>query len=67
LLYYLGKSYGLEPLAHPSFLEGRAGRIILDGQGIGVIGELHPEVLEHWQIVMPTVAFEVSVNGLHPR
>jgi len=67
LFYYLGKSYGLEPLAHPSFLEGRAGRIILDGQGIGVIGELHPEVLEHWQIVMPTVAFEVSVDGLHPR
>ena len=67
LFYYLGKSYGLEPLAHPSFLEGRAGRIILDGQGIGVIGELHPEVLEHWQIVMPTVAFEVSVDGLNPR
>ena len=67
LFYYLGKSYGLEPLAHPSFLEGRAGRIVLDGQGIGVIGELHPEVLEHWQIVMPTVAFEVSVDDLHPR
>jgi len=67
LFYYLGKSYGLEPVAHPSFLEGRAGQITLDGQIVGVIGELQPEVLEQWQIVMPTVAFEVSVDGLQQR
>jgi phenylalanyl-tRNA synthetase beta chain len=67
LFYYLGKSYALEPLAHPSFLEGRAGEIMLDGQSVGVIGELHPEVLEQWQIVMPTVAFEISLDELHPR
>ena len=67
LCYYLGKSYALEPLAHPSFLEGRAGEIMLDGQRVGVIGELHPEVLEQWQIVMPTVAFELSLDGLHRR
>jgi len=29
-----------------------------------VIGELHPEVLERWQIAVPTVAFEVNLSQL---
>ena len=28
LFYHLGKEYSLEPVQHPSFLEGRAGRIL---------------------------------------
>ncbi len=64
LFHYLGHLYELEPLAHPSFLDGRAGRILCDGRPLGVIGELHPEVLEQWQVAMPCVAFEFAVNRL---
>ena len=64
LLYYLGASYTLEPVNHPSYLDGRAGQIALNGSPIGVIGELHPEVLEHWQVTMPTVAFELTIDRL---
>jgi phenylalanyl-tRNA synthetase beta chain len=64
LLYYLGIPYTLEVTAHPSFLEGRAGRIVAHGREVGVIGELHPEVLERWQIGMPAVAFELNVEKL---
>jgi phenylalanyl-tRNA synthetase beta chain len=64
LLYYLGASYSLEPVNHPSFLDGRAGQIMLNGRPIGVIGELHPEVLEQWQVTMPTVAFELAIGSL---
>jgi len=64
LLYYLGTSYSLEPVNHPSFLDGRAGQIMLNGRPIGVIGELHPEVLEQWQVTMPTVAFELAIDSL---
>jgi phenylalanyl-tRNA synthetase beta chain len=64
LLYYLGASYTLEPVNHPSFLDGRAGQIMLNGRPIGVIGELHPEVLEQWQVTMPTVAFELAIDSL---
>ncbi|MER3424753.1 MAG: phenylalanine--tRNA ligase subunit beta [Nitrospiraceae bacterium] len=67
LMYYLGYPYQLEPVGHPSFLEGRAGRIITEGQSLGLIGELHPQVLEQWQIAMPTVVFELSVDGLLER
>jgi phenylalanyl-tRNA synthetase beta chain len=29
-----------------------------------VIGEVHPEVLERWQIAMPVVAFDVNLSLL---
>ncbi|MCP9470967.1 MAG: phenylalanine--tRNA ligase subunit beta [Nitrospira sp.] len=63
-LYYLGKTYGLEPIPHPSFLDGRVGTIVVSGTPIGLIGEIHPEVLERWQIAMPVVAFEVNLSRL---
>ncbi|MGE5709297.1 MAG: phenylalanine--tRNA ligase subunit beta [Nitrospira sp.] len=64
LFYHLGKEYSLEPVQHPSFLEGRAGNIAVAGMRIGVIGELHPEVLERWQVSVPAVAFEVNLSQL---
>jgi len=64
LLYHLDRAYTLAPLVHPSFLEGRVGRIVVDGIAVGMIGELHPEVLERWQIGVPAVAFEVNLSHL---
>ena len=64
LLYYLNVPYTLESLAHPSFLDGRAGQILVGGRRVGMIGELHPEVLEQWQVGMPAVAFEVNLDRL---
>jgi phenylalanyl-tRNA synthetase beta chain len=64
LLYHLDRAYTLAPLSHPSFLDGRIGRIMVEGTAVGIIGELHPEVLERWQIVVPAVAFEVNLSQL---
>lgn len=64
LFYHLGKEYSLEPVQHPSFLEGRAGRILVAGKSLGVIGEVHPEVLEQCQIAVPVVAFDVNLSQL---
>lgn len=67
LFYYVNQAYSLEPIPHPSFLAGRAGAIVLEGKQIGVIGELHPEVLERWQISVPAVAFEIDLTQLAER
>lgn len=67
LLYYMDQAYSLEPIQHPSFLAGRVGAIVSDGKQVGVIGELHPEVLERWQIGVPAVAFEVDLTQLAER
>ena len=64
LFYYFDRAYELKPLVHPSFLEGRVGKIVVDGIDVGVIGELHPEVLERWQVTVPAVAFEIQLSRL---
>ena len=64
LLFYLDRPYTLEPISHRSFLDGRAGRIVSNGRAVGLIGEIHPEVLEHWQVSMPSVVFELEVDAL---
>jgi phenylalanyl-tRNA synthetase beta chain len=62
LMYYMVWPYNLEPVSHPSFLDGRVGRIRCQGQMVGYIGEFHPEVLEAWQIDMPTSGFEFEIT-----
>ncbi|TLY34544.1 MAG: phenylalanine--tRNA ligase subunit beta [Nitrospirae bacterium] len=62
LCFYLGWAYALTPTDHPSFLEGRVGRVEREGNAVGLIGELHPEVLERWQITMPCSAFELVID-----
>ena len=62
LMYYMVWPYNLEPVSHPSFLDGRVGRIRCQGQMVGYIGEFHPEVLEAWQIDMPTSGFELEIT-----
>src|SRR5262249_1284205 len=67
LFYYMNHSYSLEPIHHPSFLPAPAAAIVSGGIQVGVIGELHPEVLERWQIGVPAVAFEIDLTGLAER
>lgn len=62
LMYYMVWPYELEPVTHPSFLEGRVGQIRCQGYPVGYIGEFHPEVLEAWQINMPTSGFEFEIR-----
>jgi len=62
LCSYLAWAYSLTPIDHPSFLDGRVGRVELAGRPAGLIGELHPEVLERWQITMPCSAFELVID-----
>ena len=64
LMFYLVKDYELEPLSHGSFLDGRAGTILSQGQTVGLIGELHPEVLENWGISVPISVVEFDVDWL---
>ncbi|MCP9455070.1 MAG: phenylalanine--tRNA ligase subunit beta [Nitrospira sp.] len=66
LLYHVGITYVLEPISHPSFLEGRVGKIVASNTmlELGLIGELHPEVLERWQIAVPVTAFEINLSRL---
>ncbi|WP_258084666.1 phenylalanine--tRNA ligase subunit beta [Thermococcus thermotolerans] len=65
VMRHLGFEYALEEIEHPSFIEGRVGRIVVDGKVIGIIGEIHPAVLENWGIEMPVAAFELFLRPLY--
>ncbi len=67
VMRHLGFEYGLEEAEHPSFIPGRVGKIIVNGEVIGVIGgEIHPAVLEKWGgIEMPVAAFELFLRPLY--
>lgn len=63
------RCYRLVPAEHPSFIPGRAAWIDLvapDGEltRAGLIGELHPGVLERWGIRFPMAAFELVQDRL---
>ena len=60
--YHLNFEYTVRPVEHPSFLPGRSGEICRDGRAFGIIGEVHPEVLESWGIWVPVSAFEVNIE-----
>ncbi|HDH91403.1 MAG TPA: phenylalanine--tRNA ligase subunit beta, partial [Candidatus Aenigmarchaeota archaeon] len=64
LLKNIGISYRIEPFEHPSFIQGRVGKILVDDKEIGFFGEIHPQVLENWDLEMPTVGLEIYIDGL---
>ncbi|MBY9002029.1 MAG: phenylalanine--tRNA ligase subunit beta [Candidatus Heimdallarchaeota archaeon] len=61
LLDLLNAEYKIESISHPSFTEGRSGKIVIDGKECGIIGEIHPSVLEINQIWVPIVVFEIEL------
>ncbi|MDI6690542.1 MAG: phenylalanine--tRNA ligase subunit beta [Candidatus Bathyarchaeota archaeon] len=52
---------------HPSFINGRVGAIIVNGKNIGVLGEIHPKVLEAWKLENPIAAFEINMKTIIQR
>ncbi len=48
----------------PSFVPGRSAAVEIDGEEAGVIGEVHPEVLERHEVVQPAAAFEIELAAL---
>jgi len=68
VLEALLKSLSLNPIIeeteHGSFISGRVGRIIVNGRTIGIIGEIHPLVLQKWGLENPAAAFEIDLDAI---
>jgi phenylalanyl-tRNA synthetase beta chain len=43
---------------------GRAAQIVLDGAVIGVVGELHPQWVQKYELPLPPVVFELDLDAL---
>ncbi|MEM3399984.1 MAG: phenylalanine--tRNA ligase subunit beta [Candidatus Micrarchaeia archaeon] len=60
LFYEAGMNAEFERCEHGSFIEGRCARISV-GAKKGIIGEIHPEVLNNFGIEQPTAVFEIEI------
>jgi len=56
--------FQIKQTTHPSFIEGRIGKLLVDNTEIGLIGEINPLVLEQWKLENPTAAFELNLQTL---
>jgi phenylalanyl-tRNA synthetase beta chain len=62
LMRELGIAWEVRPMDHPSFLEGRAAELIIAGRRLGMVGELHPEVILGFELEHPVAAFELDLQ-----
>ncbi len=62
LMEELSYPYRLKENCHASFIEGRSGEIESGDKTVGIVGEVHPEVLSHWDIKMPVAALEMTLE-----
>lgn len=53
--------------AHPALHPGRSARVILDGQCIGHIGELHPRWAQQWELGHAPIVFELDLPAVLER
>lgn len=60
----LGVKWQIKATIHSSFIEGRTGTIIVADNEVGIIGEIHPQVLEAWNLENPTAAFELNIEKI---
>ncbi|KAF1018983.1 MAG: Phenylalanine--tRNA ligase beta subunit [Paracidovorax wautersii] len=56
-----------ETFEHPAMHPGRCARVLLDGQAIGVVGELHPRWRQQYDLPQAPVLFELALDAVLQR
>ncbi|WP_396611227.1 phenylalanine--tRNA ligase subunit beta [Haloferax sp. S1W] len=49
---------------HPSFIPGRTAAVVIDGEEVGVVGEIHPKVIVEHDLELPVAGFEFDLSAL---
>jgi phenylalanyl-tRNA synthetase beta chain len=64
LLEAIGYKPEFKPIKHPSFIDGRVSEINVKGKVVGVLGEIHPQVLNNFEVEQSTAAMEINLDLL---
>ncbi len=64
LFFYLSREYSLVEREDPRFIPGRCADIESNGTKVGVLGEIHPQVLGNWSVTVPCAACEIDLDYL---
>ncbi|SDL01136.1 phenylalanine--tRNA ligase beta subunit-related protein [Natronorubrum texcoconense] len=52
------------PTEHPAFISGRTASVVIDGEDVGIVGEIHPKALIEYDLEVPVAAFEFDLEAL---
>ena len=63
----LGVSAQYVEVADHAFLPGRTAAVSVDGQRIGIVGQVHPRVASQFGLEGPVALFELSLDALLPH
>jgi phenylalanyl-tRNA synthetase beta chain len=66
LFYRLGVSAEYSDDVDHALLPGRTAAVAVDGQRVGVIGQVHPRVASQFEIEAPVAMFELDLDALLP-
>jgi len=61
------RSARFEPAEHPALHPGRCARVLVDGEVVGVLGELHPRWRQQWELPQPPMLFELDLEAVARR
>ena len=64
ILQSFGAKYEVVEVEHSSFMEGRVGRVIVNGKKVAYIGELSPVVIKNFDLNVPVAGFELNLSEL---
>lgn len=56
-----------EAAEHPAMHPGRCARVLVSGQEIGFVGELHPKWRQQWDLPQAPVLFELELDAVLQR
>ncbi len=59
-----GVEWQIKETSHASYIEGRVGKVVVNGLELGFVGEVNPMVLEAWKLENPAAAFEVNFKKI---
>ncbi len=65
LMKMINVNWRIEEGKKKGLIEGRTGRIIVEGKKVGFIGEVHPAILGNLRIKMPVAIFELGLKELY--
>ncbi|HKZ51631.1 MAG TPA: hypothetical protein VJ256_07745, partial [Dehalococcoidia bacterium] len=63
----LGLEAGFAPVDEPALLPGRIGAILVAGERVGLLGQLHPRVVAAFELDEEVYLFEIDLEALLPH
>ena len=65
LMRMLDLKYEIKETEHPSFIPGRVARILVNKKEVAYLGEIHPKILQNFDLEFPVAAFELNLSELN--